>query len=80
MLLFVKSANPPQSFLTLPWVLITMAGTASWRPRDLVSRKPAVYPFQDRWLTDSPQPNSPRPPGILPVLPMLPCRTEEIWL
>lgn len=56
MLLFVKSANPPQSFLILPWVLITMAVMAPRRPRDLVSRKPAVYPVQDRWLTDSPSP------------------------
>ena len=50
-LLFVNSANPPQSSLTLghhpSWVIITVAGKALQRPPGLVSvsRKPAVHPF-----------------------------------
>lgn len=49
---FVKSPNLTQSFLTPPWVLVT-----GWKDSpETPCGKPAIHPFQDRWLTDIPNP------------------------
>lgn len=69
---FVKSANPTQSFLTPPWVLITVAGRTLQRP-------PAGSLPSTPFKADGQQ-ISPTPPGILLVLPILTYRTEEISL